>query len=161
MGVLRSKGIAALAGCAIDGAGDVATLELTVEACTGVFEDNEGGIGLLGGGGSGAIPILPVSLIAAAAAAEAYLRTSPGGLVGGGAGFIVGATVAAVAVGSVCSDAKAGSGDFMCCDGRRGATVISGTVFGFGLAISASTVGSGESSGDCGVSCDVTRSISG
>lgn len=42
-----------------------------------------------GGGGNGAIPTAVLSLVAAAAAAEAYFSVSPGALVGKGAGFML------------------------------------------------------------------------
>ena len=56
--------------------------------CVGAAAD-VAAVGAPGGGGSGAIPTTaPLSLAAAAAAAEAYFNVSPGGLAGGGAGFI-------------------------------------------------------------------------
>ena len=52
-----------------------------------------------GGGGNGAIPTPLRSLAAAAAAADAYFRVSPGSRVGRGAGFIGLDVVAVVVVG--------------------------------------------------------------
>lgn len=67
----------------------------------------------LAGGGSGAMPTLFLS--AAAAAADAYLRPSPGGLVGTAAGFIpvgfAAGPVPIVGSGGVCRVARVGSGD--------------------------------------------------
>jgi len=77
---------------------------------------------LFGGGGNGAIPIFAVSLAAAAAAADAYFNVSPGGFVGGGAGFIAGVGIIVATGGAVCIVASAGNGDLSCidgCDGRR------------------------------------------
>ena len=71
------------------------------------------GAATFGGGGSGAIPTADLSLDAAAAAADAYFKISPGALVGIGAGFIEFAVVPLVMLPSgVCSEARAGKGDF-------------------------------------------------
>jgi len=74
----------------------------------------DGGVAT-GGGGKGAIPIV----FAAAAAAEAYFRASPGGLVGNEAGFmlLLAVPLPIVAKG-VCSVASAGRGDLSCVEGR-------------------------------------------
>ena len=66
-----------------------------------------------GGGGSGAIPRTFLSLAAAAAAADAYLRVSPGARVGKGAGFMLLFVIPLAVEGrDVCRVARAGSGDF-------------------------------------------------
>jgi len=72
-----------------------------------------GATAVLGGGGRGAIPTAPLSLAAAAAAAEAYFKVSPGALVGKGAGFIALFVTPLVlfAIG-VWRVARAGRGDF-------------------------------------------------
>jgi len=63
------------------------------------------------GGGRGAIPTPLLSLAAAAAAAEAYFRISPGGRLGIGAGFIVVSLGIEGGGGIVFSVASAGRGD--------------------------------------------------
>lgn len=71
-----------------------------------------------GGGGSGAMPTVPLSLVAAAAAAEAYFRVSPGALVGRGAGFIaLFVFPLEMMANGVWSVANAGKGDFDWFDG--------------------------------------------
>ena len=68
---------------------------------------------VVGGGGSGAIPTAPLSFVAAAAAAEAYFRVSPGALVGRGAGFIALFVFPLDLMGiGVWRVARAGKGDF-------------------------------------------------
>ena len=66
-----------------------------------------------GGGGNGAMPTF-LSLAAAAAAADAYLRPSPAGRVGSDAGFMAGPLVLPLLMADnsgVCNVANAGSGD--------------------------------------------------
>lgn len=108
---------AARTGCAGVTAGEEAALDLTL-ACSATTCANAGlavtavGAGVLtGGGGKGAIPIPAASFAAAAAAAEAYFSVSPGGFVGGGAGFIAGAGIVVDTGGAVCIVAKFGNGD--------------------------------------------------
>ena len=73
------------------------------------------------------------SLAAAAAAAEAYLRVSPGARVGGAAGFIL---LVDVPLGTVdrgaCKVAIAGSGLLSCAEGRL-AILMGGSDIGFGF----------------------------
>lgn len=71
-----------------------------------------------GGGGRGAIPTPFLSLAAAAAAADAYFRVSPGNRVGSGAGFILPDVDDDAVFGW--SVAKTGNGDFIWMDNLRG-----------------------------------------
>ena len=60
-----------------------------------------------------------LSLAAAAAAADAYLRGSPGARAGNGAGFMGADDDPLVLAVDVCKLASAGSGDFNCVEGLR------------------------------------------
>lgn len=90
----------------------------------------EGGVAP-GGGGRGAIP----TLAAAAAAADAYFRVSPGALVGTAAGFILALEDPFVMFDNgVCRVASAGKGLLSCVDGLLAAvTGGSDAVAGFGF----------------------------
>jgi hypothetical protein len=147
-------GATARTGCAGCTAGDDCALDFRLAATTG-GSDGAGlavvGAGVLfGGGGNGVMPIPAASFAAAAAAAEAYFNVSPGGFVGGGAGFIVGAGVIVVTGGAGCIVASAGSGDLSCIvgtDGRLTCAVVDGAgVSGF-FAFGGSVVVGG--SGGC------------
>ena len=73
-----------------------------------------------GGGGRGAMPTPLLSLAAAAAAADAYLSGWPVGIVGKGAGFILGSALPFVFPGKLeCNVESAGNGDFICTLGLR------------------------------------------
>ena len=79
-----------------------------------------------GGGGRGAIPTPLLSLAAAAAAADAYLRGCPVGMVGNGAGFILGSDLPFVLPGKLeCNVESAGNGDFICTLGLRAGAGVS------------------------------------
>ena len=109
-----------------DTAGVIGLFESFCESCLGAFGDGSGFIGSVeavipGGGGSGAIPTF-LSVAAAAAAAEAYFKVSPAGLVGIGAGFIELPLPGNGGIGTVddeglCSVARAGIGDRNCVEG--------------------------------------------
>ena len=104
-GVALGEGVALLLGITVDIGGDSPELPV-IGGCAP------------GGGGNGAIPSTFLSLAAAAAAADAYLRVSPGGRVGKGAGFILVFVMPFVVVGKeVWRVAKAGSGDLSWFDG--------------------------------------------
>lgn len=68
-----------------------------------------------GGGGKGAIPTPLLSLAAAAAAAaDAYFKGCPVGMVGKGAGFMLGSALPFVVFGRLeCNVESAGKGDFI------------------------------------------------
>lgn len=109
-------------------AGVVELLASFCGSCLGAFGDGNGFIAraeavIPGGGGSGAIPTF-LSVAAAAAAAEAYFKVSPAGLVGIGAGFIELPVPGNGGIGTVddeglCSVARAGIGDRSCVEGLR------------------------------------------
>lgn len=81
-----------------------------------------------GGGGRGAMPTPLLSLAAAAAAADAYLRGCPVGMVGNGAGFILGSDLPFALPGKLeCSVESAGNGDFICTLGLRAGAGVSET----------------------------------
>lgn len=79
------------------------------------------------------MPKLFLSLAAAAAAADAYFRGSPGARVGSGAGFMLLAFVPLVVVcAGVCNVDSVGKGDLSCVDGLLAAAVDgSGPAFAF------------------------------
>lgn len=78
--------------------------------------DVKGGA-VLTGGGKGAMPTPVLSLAAAAAAADAYFRVSPGRRLGRGAGFMVLSLGIDGGGGMLFSVASAGKGDLSCVDG--------------------------------------------
>ena len=108
-----------MAGCDVcwDGEG------VFVAGCAAVTEGELVSLALLtpGGGGKGAMPTPFRSVdAAAAAAADAYLRGCPVGMVGNGAGFIFGSDLPFVLFGKLeCSVESAGKGDFSCTLGLR------------------------------------------
>lgn len=109
------------------------------------------------------MPTLFLSLAAAAAAAEAYLSPSPGGLGGRDAGFMLELddTLPLVTLArGLCSVANVGSGDFSCAEGLRAAA---GSIAA-ALALAGKLAGRGSESSkssctDC-VSWEDTRSLS-
>ena len=79
-----------------------------------------------GGGGRGAMPTPLLSLAAAAAAADAYLSGCPVGMVGNGAGFILGSALPFAFPGKLeCNVESAGNGDFICTLGLRAGAGVS------------------------------------
>lgn len=120
-GLAIACGISSLAGAVVDAGADGSCF------CTAGGAGNALMVGPVvlgpagpGAGGNGAIVF---SLAAAAAAAEAYFSVSPGGRVGGGAGFMAeGAGPAGTVEAGVCSVARAGRGDLKLFDGLRAAS---------------------------------------
>ena len=108
------------------------------------------------------MPTLFLSLAAAAAAAEAYLRPSPGGRWGSDAGFMLELDdvppLVTLARG-LCRVAKVGNGDFNCAEGLRAAAGSMAAVLVFAGKLVVRDSESASSCTDC-VSCEDTRSLS-